>query len=298
VVKVKKPFVPFTSGKTIRREVEGDYNLLETRLEQPVSAVAILAGRYQFDEQTRNGVTVRVASFLTKNTIAYKQLSSIAYAAIDYYPTFLGPFPFDEINVIEKNDLGYGQAPAGIVFITKEAFTPKLGEANEYVRGINMRFAHEIAHQYWGHVVKMPSIEEQWLEEAFAEYSAAMFMKASKRMGDYNNALSTWRANGREASKVSSIPMANRLDNPADWTGQYLTRTYLVYDKGAFLLAALHRELGDQMFMTFLKSYQRSFRWKFGSTKDVIGILQFLTKKDYAPFFEQYFYGTAMPELK
>lgn len=298
LLKVKKPFVPFTSGKTIRREVDGDYNVLETRVEQPVSAIAILAGRYQFDEQTRNGVTVRVASFLSKNPTAYRQLSSIAFAAIDYYPTFLGPFPFDEINVIEKNDLGYGQAPAGIVFITREAFTPKLGEANEHVRGVNIRLAHEIAHQYWAHVVKMPSLSEQWIEEAFAEYSAALFMQASKRTADYNNALSTWRANAREATNVATIPMANRLDNPADPFGQSVIRTSLIYDKGAYLLAALHRELGDQMFMTFLKSYQRSFRWKFGTTKDVIGILQFLTKKNYAPFFEQYYYGTAMPELK
>lgn len=298
LIKVKKPFVPFTSGKTIRREVEGDYNLLETRIDKPVSAVAILAGKYQFDEETKNGVTVRVASFLSKNTTAFKQLRSIAFAAIDYYPTFLGPFPFDEITVIEKNDLGYGQAPPGIVFITREAFTPKLGDANNYVRGINMRFVHEIAHQYWGHVVASPSAEEEWLSEAFAEYSAALFMKASKRSGDYDNAISTWRTNAREATKVATIPMANRLENPKDWVGAALIRMYLLYSKGAYLLAALHHELGDPMFLTFLKSYQRSFRWKYGSTKDVIGILQFLTKKDYTPFFEQYYYGTAMPELK
>jgi hypothetical protein len=298
LIKVKKPFVPFTSGKTIRRGVEGDYNLLETRIDKPVSAVAILAGKYQFDEETKDGVTVRVASFLSKNTTAYRQLRSIAFSAIDYFPTFLGPFPFDEITVIEKNDLGYGQAPPGIVFITREAFAPKLGDANDFVRGINMRFVHEIAHQYWGHVVASPSSEEEWLSEAFAEYSAALFMKASKRSGDYDNAIATWRANAREATKVASIPMANRLENPKDWLGAALIRTYLLYSKGAFLLAALHRELGDPMFLTFLKSYQRSFRWKYGSTKDVIGILQFLTKKDYAPFFEQYYYGTAMPELK
>lgn len=298
LIKVKKPFVPFTSGKTVRREVDGDYNLLETRIDKPVSAVAILAGRYEFDAETRNGVTVRVASFMTKNTIAYKQLRSIAFSAIDYFPIFLGPFPFDEITVIEKNDLGYGQAPPGIVFITKEAFTPKLGDANDYVRGINMRFVHEIAHQYWGHVIAPPSPEEEWLSEAFAEYSAALFMKASKRSGDYNNAIATWRANARDATKVATIPMANRLENPKDALGAALMRSYLLYSKGAFLLAALHQDLGDQMFLTFLKSYQRSFRWQYGTTKDVMGILQFLTKKDYAPFFEQYYYGTAMPELK
>ena len=28
-----------------------------------------------------------------------------------------------------------------------------------------------------------------------------------------------------------------------------------------------------------------------------MGLLQYMTKKDWRPFFEQYFYGTAMPEV-
>jgi Peptidase family M1 domain len=297
LLKVKKPFVPFTSGKTIRREVEGDWNVLETKFDQPLSWVAILAGKYHFDEETRNGVTVRVASFITKNERAFKQLRSIAFAAIEHYPTFLGPFPFEEINILEMNDLGYGQAPAGIVFITKEAFTPLLGEANAYVELVNMRLAHEMAHQYWGEVVKMASYEDQWIDEAFSEYSAALFMKAAKRQADYNKSFAYWKAGAGDGNKVSIIPMANRLFNPTDPYTRYAARTGLIYGKGAYLLAALHRELGDQMFLTFMKSMQKSFRWKTATTKDVIGLLNFMTKKDYAPWFEQYFYGTAMPEV-
>ncbi len=43
--------------------------------------------------------------------------------------------------------------------------------------------------------------------------------------------------------------------------------------------------------------YQKSFRWKAASTTDVIGLLGFLTKKVYAPFFEKYYYGTEIPEV-
>lgn len=296
LVKVKKPFVPFTSGKTIRREVEGDWNVLETKFDQTVNSVAILAGKYQFDEETRDGVTVRVASFLTRNESAWKQLRNIAYAAIKHYPTFLGPFPFEEINIIEMSDFGYGQAPAGIVFITKEAFTPKLGEAREHVQGVNMRLVHEIAHQYWGHVVRMPSLDEQWLEEAFSEYSAALFMKAAGRQHDYDRALAYWKSDARDASKYAAIPAASMLLDPGDYATSAITRQGLIYAKGAYLLYALHRELGDTAFLTFLKSYQKSFRWKPGSTKDVIGLLNFMTKKDYGPWFEEYYYGTAMPK--
>jgi hypothetical protein len=299
VVKVEKPFVAFASGKTVRREEEGNYNVIETRLDTPVPWVAILAGRYQFSEEARKGVTIRVASFISKNEEAYKKLRNIAEAAIDYYPFFLGPFPFDEINIIEKSsDFAYGQAPAGIVFITSEAFMPLRRDVNDSVGGVNMRFAHEIAHMYFGSNVRMPSSEEQWLDEAFAEYSAALFMKASSRRGDYDKAFLHWKADAREAAKHASIPMANRIYRPGDPLGSAITRAGLIYAKGAYLLAALHQELGDNQFLTFMKSYQRSFHGKAGSTNDVIGLLQFVTKKDFGPFFEQYYYGTDMPDVK
>ena len=38
-----------------------------------------------------------------------------------------------------------------------------------------------------------------------------------------------------------------------------------------------------------------TFAWKFGTTKHVAGLLQFLTKKDFMPFFEKYYWGTEMP---
>jgi hypothetical protein len=296
IVRVKKPFVPFSPGKTIRREAEGDYNVVETSIDQPVMFVALLAGRYHIEEFEQKGMKVRVASYAIKNAQASKQLASIVFSAAEYYPLFLGPFPFTEMNVIEKNDLGYGQAPAATVFITREAFTPLDEEANDYVEGINMRIAHEVAHQYWGIVVKMPSPTEQWLTEAFSEYSAAMFMKAAGRKNDYDRALAMWRSDAKSALETSSIATANQLSNPSDPLGRALARQGLIYAKGAYLLSALHRELGDDAFLTFLKSYQKSFRWKFGTTEDVAGLLEYMTKKPYGPFFEQYFYGTAMPK--
>lgn len=298
VVKVKKPFIPFAPGKTIRREEEGDYNVVETQIDQPVQWIAILAGKYHFDEETRDGRTIRVASYATKNATALKQLREVAFSVIAYFEHFLGPFPFTELNIIEKNDYGYGQAPAGTMFITKEAFAPMQRESKGYVRDINERFAHEIAHQWWGTVVKMPSAEEQWLTEAFAEYCAALYIKAHKGEHAYNNMLATWRADAKDATEKAPIPLANRLQNFGDRYGRFLVRKGLIYDKGAYLLAVLHKELGDQMFLTFLKSYQRSFRWKYGSTQDVAGLLKFLTKTDYSDFLEQYYWGTAMPEIK
>jgi hypothetical protein len=293
-VKVKKPFFPFASGRTLARRTEGDTNILETEIDKPVQFAVVLAGKYEWKEETRNGVTIRVASYAGRNERAMKQLTELAFGIIAFYENFLGPFPFPEFNILEINEYGFGQAPPGVMFITKEAFNPLLGEANQFFsQGVNERFAHEIAHQYWGHVVKMPSIEEQWLTESFAEYSAAIFLKAFKGQSTYTGLVRHWKTRAKSASDASPIPLANRVSVPGDRYVQFTIQTGLIYDQGALLLAALHKELGDQMFLTALKSFQKSLRWKFGSTKLFAGLLEFLTKKDYMPFFEKYYWGTA-----
>jgi hypothetical protein len=293
VIRVKKPFVPFAPGVTVRRETEGDDNVLETKVDKPIQGAVVLAGKYDVHEDTRNGVKIRVATYAMSNPRGVKQLTDLAELVIAYYEQFLGPFPFPEYDILEINDYGFGQAPPGIMFITSEAFNPLLGDMNQlFSQGINERFAHEIAHQYWGHVVKMPSYQEQWLEEAFAEYCAALFLKTHRTDSVYASVYKHWKGRADYAAEFAPIPLANEIWDPVT---EFEVRTGLLYNKGPLLLAALHKELGDEMFLTFLKSYQKSFAWKFGTTKHVIGLLQYLTKKDYGPFFEKYYWGTAMP---
>ncbi len=295
-VKAKKPFLPFASGRTVSRGVEGDSNVVETDIDKPVQFAIVMAGKYEFEEETRDGVTIRVASYAIKNSRAMKQLTNLAFGIIEFYQRFLGPFPFPELDIVEINSYGFGQAPPGVMFITKEAFNPFIGEENQYFsQGINERFAHEIAHQYWGQVVKMPSDEEQWLTESFAEYSAAIFLRELKGKSTYERLLAHWKTAGSRSSAISPIPLVNRLNVPGEEAEAFRARTDLLYDKGSWLLATIHKEVGDDTFLTFLKSYQKTFRWKFGTTKQVAGLLQVLTKKDWMPFFEKNYWGTGMP---
>jgi hypothetical protein len=296
-VKVKKPYVPFAPGETVSRREEGDYNVIENKIEKPVQFAVVLAGRYAYEEETQNGLTIRVASYAGKNTRAMKQLTNLAFKIIEFYEPFLGPFPFKEFNIIEINEFGYGQAPPATMFITKEAFNPVGAEINQvFSQGINHRFAHEIAHQYWGHVVKMGSVEEQWVTESFAEYSSSFVVKQIKGKAQYKAMENTWKANANEAKAASSIAMANRLRDYGDSMTAFRDRTHLVYDKGAYVLAMLHKEIGDDMFLSFLRNFQARYAWKYATTRDMVTLLQQLTKKDYTEFFEKNFWGTEMPQ--
>lgn len=293
-VRVEKPFVPLVPGVTISRREEGEYNVVENKLDKPVSFYIIIAGRYRLEEEKEGDVTIRVASYAGGNPRAFRKLGHLASQMIQYYESWLGPFPFTEYNIIEINSLGWGQAPPATMFITQEAFTPQMNKI--FTQGINHRFAHEIAHQYWGYVVREGSFEDEWLAESFAEFSSALAIKELKGEVAFKDMISDWKSDAKASLNRATMPTANRIRSTtpsSSWD-----RINLIYDKGAYILACLYEELGDQKFRAFLRVYLKGLAWKFGTTKDVVNLLEAITKKDYDSFFERYYWGTELPTMK
>jgi len=115
IVKVKQPYTAFAPGETIARSQEGDYSVVENKVDKPVQFAVVLAGKYGVTEEKHEDVTVRVASYAGRDDLATKQLSNLAYKMIKFYEPWLGPFPFKEFNIIEIHELGFGQAPPLVI---------------------------------------------------------------------------------------------------------------------------------------------------------------------------------------
>ncbi len=300
-VKTKAPWVPVTGGETISRGREGDYNLVESRIDKPVGFYTILGADYTFREQTRGGQTIRLAMYGTESQIA-DQLINLSFGIIKFYEFLLGPFPFKEFTIVQDNSYGWGQAPPGLMIITNEAFGVTGSDWDRLFRsyfskGINQRFAHEIAHQYWGHLAKWPNPEEQWLSEAFAQFCSALTLNVNKTRlkATYDTALETSRDHAKKFCNDISIPMANYLSYGEDeWTYRSM-RMGLIYEKGAVLLGTLRKEIGDDALVKVLRAMLFADPWGIRTTDEFIGLLNQATGKDWNPWFERYYYGMEMP---
>ena len=298
-MKARKPWIAFASGDRAVRREEGEWNVLETSTDKPINFLAVYAGKYSLYEKTFDGLTVRVAPYAGIDDGKVEQLAKLAYQIVKFYEPWLGPFPFRSLDVIELNDLGWGQAPPGMVFITKEAFNPLINRENRaYSEGINQRFAHEIAHQYWGHVVKWGRAEERWFSESFAEFCSSFIVKELQGEAGYQALLTRWRSRAEDAGDLSSIALADRIDFPNDPSESEGHRVGLVYDKGALTLALLRTQLGDQKFFSFLRNLQAQYAWRFVTTNDAVKLLRKVdADKDYGAFFDRYVWGTEMPKM-
>ena len=291
-VKVKKPFTSFSDGVTVRRWDEGDMACAEFREDKPIQIPVVLAGKYTSTLEQRNGLTVEVASYVSAEPRGVRKLINEVFTIIGFYRTFFGEFPFKELKIIEINSYGFGQAPAGVVFITREAFTPMQDDVTKlFSEGINTRLAHEIAHAWWGHVAKL-SYQDQWLSESVAEYYSAFAMGKLWRASEFDRALVEWRQRSSHVKDTSSVYMANALSGRRAWED----RTALLYAKGPLVLHALRKELGDPLFFTIMKSYLKNINFKLAETRHFIGLTNFAAKKDYTEWFNRYLLGTEWPK--
>lgn len=291
--------LPVSGGRTLRRERTPEGNLLEVALDKPVQFFTVMAGAYDFTEEVKDGLTIRVAAYGEGGAGMQNRLINIARQTIAFYEQIFEKFPFEELNIVQVNDVGFGQAPPGMLKITNEAFNAKIDSFSAFfTKGINQRFAHEIAHQYWGHLVKMPSYEEQWITESFANYASALAMRSMKNQGAsaYEGMLSGWRNQASAYAPTGTIPFANRLNWIEDPRHTFLARTSLLYEKGALILAALHKDMGDKAFALFMKSALANFRWKPVTTATLEQLAGMAGRKDYSALFRDCYWGTQMPK--
>jgi|CXWL01.1.fsa_nt_gi hypothetical protein len=312
------PLVPFASGEIVSREKTPTGTRVTTRIDVPTEHAAVIAGRYTTFDQEHDGARVHVSTYASAKKAEAERVAGIVFGVRSCLEGWLGvPFPFQDLEMVEIVDWGWGQAPPGVVFITKEAFlTPARTQLDEepdvaawYTRGINERIAHEIAHSWFPHVAKVRRAEENWLSESFADYASVECLRTSMRdqkkgAAMFDRAIRDWKFGAKEIGDGGSIYLASHLSGDRD--SDFYAWRALLYSKGPLVLHALRQELrkemgeqkGESAFLTWIRAYIQNFTFKTGETRHLVGILNQITGKDWQPWFEKYVYGTDMPTVK
>ncbi|HPR63645.1 MAG TPA: M1 family aminopeptidase [Thermoanaerobaculia bacterium] len=300
VIKVKDPYISLGTGKNIKRWKEGELNCLETREERPISFPFLVAGKFDVTEKSEKDYDVKVYSYVMGKQKAGKKLAKNGLAILDFYSSGMALFPYHELEVVEipYQRHFFWQAPSGVVEITSEAFNPLGGSEDDYDTilrrlfslGQNARYAHEIAHQWFGNLVGFETEYDNWISESFAEYLSYMFMKSiDKKKAESQYQI--WVNSTKECGDKGTVYGAASA-------GEYYT--CLLYGKGPFVLDALRAEIGDEAFNTVLNLITNAAAKKnMGAiTEDLILIVNHVTKKDFRPFFDKYIFGEENPEVK
>ncbi len=306
VVKVKEPFLPTACGRTVRRWTENGLNCVESIEDKPISFPFVIVGNFVVTQEEYEGFDIRVYSYAIVKKRGAKNLIKNGRAILDFYSNGMEPFPYRELEVIEIPYYRhfFWQAPAGLVEITSEGLSPLSGDSSDLntilkryaSKGQNSRYAHEIAHQWFGNLVSWGTPYDNWLSESFAEYLAYLFMsEGAKDKAKAKVQLREWQTDVNECSEFSSIYGASALNGSPNHTRCY---TQLLYGKGPYVLHALRQDMGDANFkkMLYFLTTQAAKKPRMKIiTEDVILFANAMTNRDYHPWFDKYVYGTEIP---
>ena len=177
---------------------------------------------------------------------------------------------------------------------------------------------HEVAHQWFGHVVGWTSYHDQWMSEGFAEFSASLYVQYIKK--DTAKFIEFWEdrrkqiieatpaTKGRKPFTVGPVTQGYRLNSAK--TGSIAR--FMIYPKGAFILHMIrmmmydNRGTGDARFQKMMQDFLATHYNSDISTEDfkkaveahIIPAMNVDKNGKMDWFFDEWVYGTEMPSYK
>ncbi|MCI0626868.1 MAG: hypothetical protein L0387_35350 [Acidobacteria bacterium] len=272
----------------------------------------------QFESQQGAKVEATLGSL---NTVSLMEKARAeAQTAMQTYSTIFGPLPYGRIAMTQQPFVNFGQAWPMLVYMPMSAYFDSthrhqlgMGEGRS-VNFFKYVAAHEVAHQWWGHIIGWKSYRDQWMSEGFAEFSASLFAqqvykteKFVQLWKDLRHMILEKNRMGKRPSDVGGVYMGYRLDTAK--TGS-VTRA-MIYPKGAFILHMLRMMMwepktGDARFTGMMKDFVKTYYNQNVSTTDFMRTVEkHMTKEmdldgngSMNWFLRQWIYGTTIPEYK
>lgn len=280
------------TGVTVSSEVADGRRCEVHEAKTPVNFPAMNMGWWETAEKQRDGQLLR-AWFSREQTAQIQPALDLADHILGVYADLFGPLPHKEIDIAQgRNFRFFWQAPDGLVemsasFDGSNRSTVKQSPG-DFIEDLDSYIlAHELAHQYWGHVVGWTGYRDQWISESFADYSAYMYMLRTN--GEAAGHHQYWRQRSVFSGRRGAITLGRR-------NGRMYTA--LVYSRGPLVLHMFRKMVGDEAFLAWMRTLVDLGRQRQAvSTEDVILVAEHLVGPDARWFFEQWLHHPGVPDL-
>jgi hypothetical protein len=241
--------------------------------------------------------------------------------AMRIYSAWFGKSEFTRIAITQQPQFSFGQSWPTLVYLPMAAFLDStqrwklFGLQNKLTAFVDEVTAHEVSHQWWGHMVGWETYHDQWLSEGFADFSAGLYLafveknqnKYLKYWEDARKRLLEKNQYGRRANDAGPVWMGLRLESARNEDGY----DAVVYNKGAYVLHMLRymmvsQQTGDKAFIEMLHEFVQQHLNRNATTESFKAVAEkYMTpnmdmegnhRLDW--FFRQWVYGTTVPRYK
>ena len=222
---------------------------------------------------------------------------SPAAPAVAFFSETVAPYPYEKLGLIIGATKYGGMENSSAIVFTSTLFDQHSGEPISARFGIPTRIesvvAHEIAHQWFGDSVTESTWADLWLSEGFATYFAGLFIE--KYDGE-----EAFRAYMRSAAE-RYFAYENQHRSPIHDT-ETLDLNQLLnpnnYEKGAWVLHMLRKQLGDDAFFKGLRDYYQAHHEANATTEDLREALEKASRQNLREFFARWVYASGHPKYE
>jgi len=260
----------------------------EWRSRAPIATKVMAVGVARFARHRQaevNGVPVEIWVYPQDREVGLRAFSP-APGVLGAFERRLGDYPYAKLGSVQTTTRWGGLENAGNVFYDEDAIHSQ--------SGIETLIAHEVAHQWFGDSVTETDWPHVWLSEGVATYLTACYLDwtygRGRFMGQMDAARERVLAYVAEAPDSvivpESVPDPRRLLSPN------------VYQKAAWVLHMLRGEVGDGTFWKGMRTYYERFRDRNASTADFAAVMEEVSGRRLAWFFDQWLRRPGVPELE
>jgi aminopeptidase N len=296
VATVKRPLVVVSNGKLLETtDQPGGRRTYHWRMDVPHSTYLVSVAIGDFTKVTDTWRDVPVEYYVPPGTDEATARRSFGDTPkiLDFYSRVTGrPYPYAKYAQSAVVDFMWG-GEENISATTQTARTLHDARAESDFPSEGL-VAHETAHQWFGDLLTCEDWSNAWLNEGFADYFTALYMRHAHGEDAFAWEMDDLRSSYlREAERDYQRPIVTRrYADPIDMFDRH------TYNKGALVLHTIHYLLGEEGWSQGIRAYVERFAGQTVTTPDFQDALEKTTGVSLGSVFDQYVYGAGHPELK
>lgn len=300
------------AGDLVEEGQDREWRWQRRTLNTPTWAFGFEVGRFK-THTARGGLEDHVEIELafdpgmeSRSSKEFEEIAATIGDTLEYFETVLGPYPLHHVTVVTV-PRSYSQSMLGFITLSNSMM---IDWQDSPITNLDLWFgfedrrtiiAHEVAHQWWGHLIGTRSYRDVWFSEAMANYAALLWGKYRlpadevPRVGPiygWQQALTAPLEDGRPVESLGPVVLGPRLSSSRG--SGYIP---IVYQKGALVLNMLSRGLGEDVFLRMNQQLFRRLGGKDLSTQDLLSAYQAMSQVDLQGFGRQFIYGTGLPDV-
>jgi aminopeptidase N len=286
-VSVPDHYEVIASGTLKEEADEGNhYKLCHWQSDDPLPTKVMVIGAADFTIDTvKNNLDIPITTWsYPGNAVEWFGPFRSAAEPVSFFEKIIGPYPFSKLANVQSTTIYGGMENAGNIFYSEDLM--------DHRRNPEGTIVHEIAHQWFGNTVTEGNWYDLWLSEGFATYFTDLFWEHKYGREAFKSRMASERNMVIRYAKRNSAPV---IDTSVTIYRDLLTPN--VYEKAAWFLHMLRREMGDDLFMKLIRTYYEKYKYSNAVTGDFKNLAESLSGKNLSQFFEQWLWEPGYPVL-